>query len=300
MRLYRLFVAALGAVACMNVFAETAEESAQRNVDNGNKIISFLIPKLEPVFPDDQKDLLSPKRIRVVVAADFNAFADYSNRRVLIPAQIIYECHSQAHALTLVYRDPSLAPAYQRWLNRWNKISIKSKQAFLAGKTLIDDAPRPQFWEYLGWKERPNFSAKEMAAADAMINEAVALMVAHELGHLVLKHKGYREITPAKSRQQETEADEFARKLLLRADIPVVPGLLMYFIRFAQLEELQNPDPKTSTHPKPECRFYAIGYREVARMMKLPNAAADLKRMGMNVDQLNESMKQLKEHCESR
>jgi len=59
-------------------------------------------------------------------------------------------------------------------------------------------------------------------------NSAYAFIMAHELGHIVKKHRDYADITMAESRRQEAEADAFALDMLSRAsEIPM--GAILYF-----------------------------------------------------------------------
>jgi hypothetical protein len=59
-------------------------------------------------------------------------------------------------------------------------------------------------------------------------NSAYAFIMAHELGHIVKKHRNYADITMADSRRQEAEADAFALDVLSRAsEIPM--GAILYF-----------------------------------------------------------------------
>ena len=59
-------------------------------------------------------------------------------------------------------------------------------------------------------------------------NSAYAFIMAHELGHIVKKHRDYADITMAESRRQEAEADAFALDVLSRAsEIPM--GAILYF-----------------------------------------------------------------------
>jgi len=69
-------------------------------------------------------------------------------------------------------------------------------------------------------------------------NSAYAFILAHELGHLVLGHRGYAGISMAEARQHEAAADDFALDVLARTStIPM--GAILFFQ--AQVYMMPNP-----------------------------------------------------------
>ena len=59
-------------------------------------------------------------------------------------------------------------------------------------------------------------------------NEAYAFIIAHELAHVLYRHKGYAEITKAQARADEVESDRFALDVLARTATPPL-GAVFYF-----------------------------------------------------------------------
>ena len=59
-------------------------------------------------------------------------------------------------------------------------------------------------------------------------NEAIAFIMIHELGHLYYRHRGYGEITKARARRDETEADRFAFDILARTATPPLGAVLFF------------------------------------------------------------------------
>jgi len=59
-------------------------------------------------------------------------------------------------------------------------------------------------------------------------NEAYAFIMAHELGHVLFRHKGYGEISKAQARVDEEQSDRFALDVLARSSTPPL-GAVFYF-----------------------------------------------------------------------
>lgn len=69
-------------------------------------------------------------------------------------------------------------------------------------------------------------------------NEAFAFIIAHELAHIIFRHKGLGQITKKQARAGEVEADRFAVDLMARSNTPAV-GAILYFQ--AQVYALPHP-----------------------------------------------------------
>ena len=59
-------------------------------------------------------------------------------------------------------------------------------------------------------------------------NEAYGFIIVHEFAHVLFRHKGYAEITKAKARADEVQADRFALEVLARSATPPM-GAVFYF-----------------------------------------------------------------------
>lgn len=62
----------------------------------------------------------------------------------------------------------------------------------------------------------------------ALRNEAFAFIIAHEAGHLLYRHKPYRDITTAQARADELQSDRFALDLLVRTSTPPMGAALFF------------------------------------------------------------------------
>jgi len=62
----------------------------------------------------------------------------------------------------------------------------------------------------------------------ALRNEAFAFIIAHEAGHLLYRHKPYRDITTAQARADELQSDRFALDLLVRTNTPPMGAALFF------------------------------------------------------------------------
>jgi len=59
-------------------------------------------------------------------------------------------------------------------------------------------------------------------------NTAFAFILAHELAHVIFRHKGYGRISRAQARRDETQADKFALSVLARQGVDPF-GAVLYF-----------------------------------------------------------------------
>lgn len=61
-----------------------------------------------------------------------------------------------------------------------------------------------------------------------MRNEAFAFILAHELGHIYFRHRGYADITKAQARADEIQSDRFALELMGRTKTPPMGPFLFF------------------------------------------------------------------------
>lgn len=119
----------------------------------------------------------------------------------------------------------------------------------------------------LGAPENALSDRKVDALSLSLRNEAIAFLLAHELGHLVLRHKGYDEVTRADARRDEAAADRFAFRLMARTGTAPI-GALVYLqsqvYRLPHRAEYPTVDAwraylaTSSTHPLTVERLDAI------------------------------------------
>lgn len=98
-------------------------------------------------------------------------------------------------------------------------------------------------------------------------NEAYAFIIAHELAHLLFRHKGYAEITKAQARADEVQSDRFALDVLARTATPPL-GVVFFFqaqiYRFRHRGEFNSRDAwsnylmTAATHPMPVDRLKSM------------------------------------------
>lgn len=279
--------------------ATDSEKYFQQMADAGNKTIKLLIDKFYPHIKSSDKDLLSSTNIKVAVYADFNAFSDYKNRKIIIPLGFVIENYLQIEGLTQVYKNPSLNKKYLNWIKYLNQRSDRAAEDFRSGKKYVDDTPITPFWSYIGLDAPPYFTNKERAVQEDMMVNVMALVLAHEMGHIVLKHKPYSDISPKESQKQEFEADAFGADLVHSSGMSVLPGLTAYLERFGSHEAAYKKlSQNANTHPPVECRYYRIGIKETSAMLKNPNAAEDFERTSnLTISDFHDFLDSLKSKC---
>ena len=130
------------------------------------------------------------------------------------------------------------------------------------------------------------------------MTDALALVVAHELGHLSLKQRPYTAVTAEQSRSQEYEADAFAANLVERSGMSVIAGLTPFILRFAVNEAQEKKIPVGAALPPAECRMYRLGNPAIEKLQKSPNGRADFERSGLSsVSEFRQTLKTLKPRC---
>jgi hypothetical protein len=94
---------------------------------------------------------------------------------------------------------------------------------------------------------------------------SIGLLFAHELGHHVKKH----ELQPNRPRiEKETEADDFAIRLMIRSDLNPVGGIGLFSMMAALEGAPPNRPQDRNRHPYGFCRVvkaYNLGYAELLK-----------------------------------
>jgi hypothetical protein len=287
----RCGIAALSLFLVSTTAAANMDAHLQEVVDAGNRAVAHISDRLRPHLNPQNRDLADPGRITVVVMANFSAWIDPQARRVTIPAQLVAENLLQVQGGLLVQRYPGnkqLLMKYAEWSEYLVRRSYEAKLKAIKSGSKTDSIPVETFWSYAGLKAGPVMTPQEVDIQNRMMIDGLALVVAHELGHLALNHQDSRKIPAAQSRQQEHAADEFAANLLRAAGMPVLPGLMLTYTRFAMTEGLYDRlSPSAATHPSADCRIYRIGMRELDEIASSKKARDDFHRGSqMSIDQI--------------
>ena len=131
----------------------------------------------------------------------------------------------------------------------------------------------------------------------AFRNEAYLYIMAHELAHVLFRHKGLDQITTAQARADEVEADRFALDVMARTGTPPMGAVLFFTAQvfslphrgqFPTRRAWQNYLATASTHP-----LSADRVRAMARMIKTkltarrPRERATWLAIGAIVDRLS-------------
>ncbi len=209
------------------------DEYAQTLVDAGNRTIALLLDTFRPNFPADKRGLLSRDTIGVRVFADFNAFSDYQNKSIIIPAQMVAETFVEAQAHIYVKNNPGA----RRHLDPWMRyLTERSRQAYLKfknGNAATDDITIEPLWTFASLPTPPNLDSRDEQLQEQMMIDIIGLVLAHELGHLALDHKDYSSVSPREARRQEYAADNFAARLMIDSRRSILPGIMAGYARFA-------------------------------------------------------------------
>lgn len=108
---------------------------------------------------------------------------------------------------------------------------------------------------------------------ETLMQHAMALIYAHELGHHVLGHLATERGTP----QQETEADEWAMRKVVLIDIRPM-WASQVFVFYAALEGNSTTLPDDPTHPLSICRANALVQFDTEYLLTTPSMRDRLSR----------------------
>lgn len=160
-----------------------------------------------------------------------------------------------------------------------------------------------EFWDFLG--ETPSQASRiEMdpefiRIANDGAYDAICVVLAHEIGHLVLRHKPTDQVSAKTSRAQERQADNFAARLAQKADISLIPASTI-FLRFAFYEKAYGGGSfAVRTHPLPECRVYRLQNTELRRALLSSTERRKIERvLGKPAGEIESDWNDLADHCE--
>ena len=295
-------LAALLLLICVGsspVWGQTVNDhQVQAEIDAANKQVQRIMDRFRPHMTATQQAAVAGRRVRVIPMADFNAFVDYQRREILVPMQLVAEIAAQLEAMILVIRDPALQATYGRWLEHVRLRSESARSRFFAGQTIVDDVPFRAFWQFAGIASPAQFTSLERDTFWGGVDDALGLIIGHELGHLFLGHMPYSQITPEQSRAQEYAADEYARKIMGDAERFVFAGLVTFFARFVEAESWETGrSANGNTHPPAKCRIYRIGASELKMWSDKLDAGA-LKQRFSSVGDIERLLAEWRADCE--
>ncbi len=127
----------------------------------------------------------------------------------------------------------------------------------------------------------------------ALRNEAFAFIMAHELGHLLFRHKPYGQITTEQARADELQSDQFALDLMVRTNTPPMGAVLFFQAQaysmshrgeFASPAQWQKYLRTEATHPLSTARIANMAQTFTQTMPKIrPNEAPTWRFIGTKV-----------------
>jgi hypothetical protein len=255
--------------------------------------VDAALARIQPRLGDhptlrDKKDL-----VVVMPVSNFNAWADDKHQRILLPVMWCVELWYATDAWMDLNNKPKRVERYLSYLS--SREPQKRKQGF-------DESPLRSYYEYSGI-EPPILSSaereKQQSLKEQMIEEGLAFVLAHEIGHLALKHKSPAAIEPKKSRAQERAADRFAADLLKASKVSVLSAMLT-LSRFLEREPVLTGGNETS-HPEAGCRLadIVLASSEVDELMKQPARRADFERAsGLSAAEYKDNLARIREGCE--
>lgn len=277
------------------------DKDGQPIIDAGNRTIDYIGTVIfEPFLTQEQKAFFKNGRILVEPYSDFNAFTRYETSEIIVPALLVAEVQQQVQAMLLVANNHALDYDYKRWLKYLVERSLAVRNRVLSGKVLVDDVPIESFWHFARLPKPARLTDREGYVQEQMMIDTLAFVVGHELGHIALHHKPYREISSAQSFTQEFAADQYALTLMKRAKRSVLGVISTMYVRFALTQYLGDGGKlqSTQTHPSPECRIYKIGSEEMREQMRDESSRQRYESAsGMSIASLGAMLEDFRESC---
>jgi len=251
----------------------------------------LLKPKFIEVSKPKLRTQIEKVGFKVIRFSDFNAFANYSLYRVELPVGLLFTLDLVADAAILTWHQPQL-------VNKFKKYQLYLVGQYLSAvhgnKVTVKDFP-----EFAGIPITVALRAREdnYNLKVALIEDSLALIVGHEIGHLVLNHLPSRDLAPKDSRQQEYEADAFGMKLAMDAGFTPIAGLTTAFTIFGLIEDGGGSHGPMATHPPIACRITPL-YEVAFKQIDTKEARDGMKRFGASRDSMLREMAILREECE--
>lgn len=265
-------------------------------IDPARRAVAIHIANFKPFLEKDFQYLADKGSVQIPMAANFNAYVDYENRIILIPAQFVFETSFLCEALARVSTEPKMMRAFKNY-----ELYLLQRSAMARKKGGTDSEPTKNFSAFLNETDE-QFSKANSAEMRSRfigcISNALAFTLAHEIGHLVLKHRSPSNITPKESRKQERDADEYSISLLHKADFKNISGAASVLHRFASSEVALGPiDREFRTHPLAECRIFRFANAEVMRNGETEEFRANIKAAGASLATWKSEWRALEKRC---
>ncbi|MEO1265059.1 MAG: ImmA/IrrE family metallo-endopeptidase [Pseudomonadota bacterium] len=199
-----------------------------------------------------------------------------------------------------------LATAYA-WLqvNRKSLSSIDLYFAMLRHKLVIDfpGGRFPDILSALGLPKDAHTQRGVDTLSLSLRNEAFAFIIAHELGHILYRHKPYADITKPQARADELQSDRFALDLLVRTNTPPMGAVLFFQAQahamphrgqFATEAEWTTFLNKAATHPMSTERIALMaGTFSGPLARRRPSEAATWRAIGVGVLKINRILEEV-------
>lgn len=284
-----------------NVHAQTASQDHKNQVSTACKnTVAAAMKALRPHLGDYPSLRDKPDLILVMPAANFNAFADYAEQRILIPVMMCVETWYLIDGMMQVHRDPRLREKFQQYVAYLSKRQRDS----LAKGTGFDNIVLQPFHEFAGTGPPALSEAdmrKSLSVREGIMVDSMAFIIGHEFAHLALRHKPYNVISAVAARKQEADADEFSARLLKNAGISVLAATTV-IPRFLANEQIyKRASGGSMTHPRPECRLERIVSTtgEIQELLRNPDRRRDYElASGLSANDFAKTMADLRDDCQ--
>lgn len=211
-------------------------------------------PEFLAVADKDAKEIINSTKLSIPRAGNFNAFSSFENDtpRIIIPFGLLAINDYIVNNTLFSMHNPKCSKYLEKTI-------LDLRREYI--QYIKDGVPRKvrTVWDYCGMTQQESetfFRQTDIYNASvAMQVDAIAAIIGHELGHLILRHRRYSDISKLEAQKQEYAADDYGFDLSMRAGFNPAAALGATYLFFLALEGENAP---TGTHPRASCRIIRL------------------------------------------
>lgn len=251
---------AYGLIVNLHVHAQPNEQQLKLRDDVHQlceRSIADAFARIRPLIKNDHRGIADRSDLVLLVPyGEFNALAVYEEKRVMITWGFCDQLWLALDGMVMAELFPEYRDKFNPYLRYLSERTLAFERTLKSGK--MGEAEILNFPLYAGIDIR-RIGQKEAAiawktTADAMPN-ALAFVIAHEIGHLALEHRPYTKISSRQAHRQEHEADRFASRIMSELIGNEFDPMFSTSLLLLLQREAETSGRPSATHPPTHCRI---------------------------------------------
>ena len=283
-------LAASGAQAATAMQTQIASQVDTACKISMSRALAVFRPKLA-AYPDirDKEDIIT-----IVPWLEMNARAQVDSMQIVINQGLC----SQIWLLSIAFAVCEQWPTQRRNLLKYIQylraiVEPPARRGMVFVELEILTFPLWAHVDMASWS--PQEQVRVSGIVNMLMNEALAFVVAHEIGHIALRHNAQNNKI---SRANEYAADKFALDLVEKTGYSFI-GAIPTLLAFISDEELSK-QYREGSHPPAACRLRALLLRskELQKTLKDPAGQAEIElNLGMSAKALRKMLNTSEAEC---